>query len=351
MKLTGSRGAKFIDTPQDDIIGVLFFGPDHGLVREYAGRMAAKFVPNPDDVFAATTLTADDLQSDPAKFNDEMSALSLLGDARLVRVRLDHERPGAALAKAIKNFDSNPETAEARLIIEAGNLTPRSAVRKAMEAAGKFVAIGCYPSGPADIANMIRSEFEALGIGITRDALDYWVPLLAGDRGLQKSEIEKMALYKGYGTIAGAQVERGDVEILAAGAQGASLDDIIMAAMSGRAVQSDTAFHRAIGSKMPAAVILRSLQRHLTRLLEARAQMDQGERAENAMKTLRPPVFRMQERVFAQHLNMWSTPLLSRALSQSIDAEQQVKSAAAPVEAITGRLLMALATYARKRTR
>ena len=349
MKISGSRSEKFLVSPPEDVIGVLLYGPDRGLVKTRAEKLARLYVSNPDDVFATTVLTADDLQSDPAKLSDEMVAMSLLGDDRLIRVRLDHERPGAMISKLVKAFDGAPKTAEAKLIIEAGDLSPRSAVRKAFEAGGHFAAIGCYLASTGDITNLVRSQLTAKNIAIDRDALDLWVPLLQGDRSLLINEVDKMILYKGDGNEAGATVTLNDIQALAAGGQTGSIDDIIMSAMSGNPDASDGAFQRAVAGKINSAVILRSLQRHLTRLMEARAHIDSGSSAESAMRSLRPPVFRMQERVFSRHLQIWPSRVLRRALSQSIDAENQLKSAGAPTDAITGRLLLALASYAQKR--
>ena len=349
MKITGARAGRFIDAPQEDIIGVLLFGPDRGLTKERANLLAKKFCDNPDDAFAATILTADDLTSDPAKLADEISALSMFGGDRLVRVRLDHERNGAAIAKIIKAFDAKPDTAEAKVIIEAGDLSPRSAVRKAFEAAGRFASIGCYTANAEDLANLARTSLTALGITIERDALDLWVPLLGGDHALARGEIEKMALYKGNGEISGANITVDDVRAIAAGGQSASIDDIIMSAMSGRTQDCDANFRRAVAGKINSAVILRSLQRHIGRLLEAGANLANGETPEGAIKALRPPVFRMQERDFLAQLRLWPTGLLERALRQSVEAEKQIKTAGAPTDAIMGRLLIALASYAEKR--
>jgi len=350
MKISGSRADKFIIAPPNDVVGVLLYGPDRGLVKERAEKLCRIYVTDPEDVFATTVLTSDDLQSDPAKLSDEMVAMSLLGDARLIRVRLDHERPGAMIAKLIKSFDGDPSKAEAKLIIEAGDLTPRSAVRKSFEAAGHFAAIGCYLASTGDITNLIRTQLSDKNIKIDRDAMDMWVPLLQGDRSLLINEIEKMILYKGDGHEADANVTLKDIQALAAGGQTGSIDDIIMSAMSGNADACDGAFQRAVAGKMNSAVILRSLQRHITRLMEARAQIDAGSSAESAMRSLRPPVFRMQERSFSKHLQIWPGKVLRRALSQSIEAENNLKSAGAPTDAITSRLLLALASYAQKRT-
>jgi len=349
MKITGHRAQKFLGAPPSDIIGVLLFGPDRGLAKERSKALTEKFISDPDDAFSTTVLTADDLSSDPARLADEMSALSLLGDGRLVRLRLDHERSGAAISKLIKSFDTDPSKAEAKLIIEGGDMTPRSAIRKACEAARHFAAIGCYAASTNDLANLVRTSLNEHGIGIEGDALALWLPLLGGDYALARGEIEKMALYKGYGSDPGASVRVADIKAVAAGGQSVSIDDIIMSAMSGRPGLCDASFRRAMAGKMNAAVILRSLQRHIGRLLEANATMDNGESAGSAIKSLRPPVFRMQEQAFLQQLRLWPGTMLARAQSQSLEAERQLKSAGAPAEAITGRLLLALSGYAKKR--
>jgi len=349
MKLTGARAESFLANPRTDIIGVLLFGPDRGLVKERSQNLIKKYCTNPDDAFAATILTADDLSSDPAKLSDEMSALSMFGDARLVRVRLDHERSATAISKIIKSFDTDPQKAEAKLIIEAGDLTPRSAIRKTFESSGHFASIGCYRANTQDLANLVRTTLTDNTIDIDAEALALWVPLLEGDHALAKGEIEKMVLYKGFGSEPGARVTVEDIRVLAAGGQNTSINDIIMSAMDGRVNACDASYKRAVAGKINSAVVLMALQRHLVRLIEANGNMTRGETAQGAIKSLRPPVFKMQERFFLTHLRIWPSRALKRALSQSLEAEKQLKTAGSPADAITGRLLLALASFAKKR--
>ena len=320
MKLTGARAESFLANPRTDIIGVLLFGPDRGLVKERSQNLIKKYCTNPDDAFAATILTADDLSSDPAKLSDEMSALSMFGDARLVRVRLDHERSAAAISKIIKSFDTDPQKAEAKLIIEAGDLTPRSAIRKTFESSGHFASIGCYRANTQDLANLVRTTLTDNTIDIDAEALALWVPLLEGDHALAKGEIEKMVLYKGFGSEPGARVTVEDIRVLAAGGQNTSINDIIMSAMDGRVNACDASYKRAVAGKINSAVVLMALQRHLVRLIEANGNITRGETAQGAIKSLRPPVFKMQERFFLTHLRIWPSRALKRALSQSLEA-------------------------------
>lgn len=351
MKLAGSRADAWIKSPPDDCPGVLLFGPDAGLCAERADALAKKFSPNPDDPFSVTVLNADDLSSDPARLADEMVAQSLLGDARLIRLRLSHERNAAAISKIIKSLDAKPETCAATLIVEAGDMTPRSAIRKAFEAAKHFAAIACYADSQADIAALVRSTLRDLNIGIDTEALDALNPLLEGDRRMARSEIEKLALYKGYGKEDGAKVTLEDIKTLIGGAGAAGLDDIVFDAMAGNLKTMDASLRRALAGKINPHSVLAALQRHIVRLHQASASMATGNSADEAMRALRPPVFVMRKNAFGTALRIWPETALARAINQSLETEKHMKSTGAPVEALLGRLLIALSSYAARRRR
>ena len=354
MKLTGNRVNSFLSRPPDDIIGVLFFGPDSGLVRERSEKMVHHFCDEPDDPFSTTIITADDLSRDPAKLADEMSALSFLGGRRLIRLRLDHERSAAALSKIIKGFDAQPQKCEARLIVEAGDLSTRSAIRKAFEAAGLFASIGCYPDNARDVGNLIRASLSEKGLSISPDALSAWVPLLIGNRSISRHEIEKMILFKGaydIGVSTDNEVTLKDIQDIAADGNNTSIDDIISNICLGNISQGDGHYQRAVAGKINPAVILRSLQRHISRLLEAQSLIASGETPEAAVKAMRPPVFFAQQNAFKRQLPVWPTRALQSALTRSLETERHVKTAGAPQDVLVGRLLLALGQYAQKRNR
>jgi DNA polymerase-3 subunit delta len=349
MKVTGARQDRFLSQPPHDLVGALLFGPDRGLVKSRASDLMVTLAPDIDPAFGATVLTADDLSADPARLMDEMSAMSLLGGTRLVRLRLDHERSGAAIAKILKQVDTDPSRIEAKLIIEAGDLSTRSAIRKAAEAAKHIAALGCYPMGARDRRKQIEDRLNQIGVGITSDALDLWIPLLEGDHALAEGEIEKMALYKGYGEVTGATVTPDDIRAVAAGAQSSAIDPIIQDAMFGRTDSLDARYRRAVEAKISPVAIHFALQRHILRLCEAAAKMDRGDSALSATRSLRPPVFRMQEDGFVATLNRWPNRALQSALSECQTVERQLKTTGAPADALTARLLFGLAKFAARR--
>ena len=347
MKLTGNRADGFISAPPSDSLGALFYGPDRGLVRERARALSRKFVTDPDDAFATTALTTDDLSEDSSRLMDAVTALSLLGDASLVTLRLDHERQGRMIADLIRHFDAEPRLAASRLVITAGDMKTGSAIRKAVEASRHFAAIGCYPDGARDLAALIRASLEEAGLSIRPDALGVWMERLDGDRALIRSEIEKMILY--VGPDSGATVTLEDVDANTVGAQGVTYDDIISSVFLGHVEKADSALRRAYAGRMAPIGILLSLQRHLLRLIEAAGKVANGMGQEQALRSLRPPVFPGQVQGYSAQLARWPRRALDRALAQALEVEIQSKTASAPVDALVSRYALALADYAGKR--
>ncbi len=363
MKLSGTGAKNWLSAPAEKILsnnlsdtlflGVLFYGPDSGLVSERASMIIKKLSDNPDNPFAITSLDADDLIGDNARLADEMMAQSLLGDTRLIKLRLSHEKSGAMIGRIIKDLDARPEICAAKIIVEAGDLNPRSSVRKAFEGAKNFIAIACYEDSQRDIANMVRDILGGYGIRIENEALNILTPLLAGDRRLARSEIEKLALYKGSGKEADATINKlvtvADIKAIISGAGADGIDDIVFATLLGQVNNMDEILRRALAGKTSPHAILAALSRQIVRLHQAKSQMTQGVSADEAMRALRPPVFIMRKNDFGQALRIWNTSALERAIAQSIETEKSMKSTGSASEALLGRLLLALAVYASKR--
>jgi len=127
---------RYVARPPADLVAVLVFGPDQGLVRERAERLAKTVVPDLADPFRVSELDDATLGGDPARLADEAASLSMLGGRRVVRVR----GAGNGLAKLFESFLENP-AGDALIVVEAGDLAKSSALRSAFEDADKAAAI------------------------------------------------------------------------------------------------------------------------------------------------------------------------------------------------------------------
>ena len=342
VRLAPSRIAAFLQRPDPEIRAVLLYGPDEGLVRERADAVARSICPDLRDPFRVADLMAAVLAADPARLADEAAQLSLTGGRRVVRVR----GAGDTLAKLFAEFlESSP--GEAFVVVEAGELPSRSALRRCFEAARSAAAIGCYPDTPRDLAAVIRETLAAHRVTASRDAGQFLVEHLGGDRLLTRSELEKLALYAGDG----GRVEIEDARLSISDTAAIELDDAVMAAAEGDAVRVERVLGRVLQQGESPVSIIRALLRHLHRLHAFVARLGGGASIDEMLRTARPPIFFKQEDSFRRQLGLWTEARLRPLLDRVAKAELNMKTTGLPAETICREAMLAVAQAARDRRR
>jgi len=342
VRLAPSRIAAFLQRPDPEIRAVLLYGPDEGLVRERADAVARSICPDLRDPFRVADLMAAVLAADPARLADEAAQLSLTGGRRVVRVR----GAGDTLAKLFAEFlESSP--GEAFVVVEAGELPSRSALRRCFEAARSAAAIGCYPDTPRDLAAVIRETLAAHRVTASRDAGQFLVEHLGGDRLLTRSELEKLTLYAGEG----GRVEIEDARLSISDTAAIELDDAVMAAAEGDAVRVERVLGRVLQQGESPVSIIRALLRHLHRLHAFVARLGGGASIDEMLRTARPPIFFKQEDSFRRQLGLWTEARLRPLLDRVAKAELNMKTTGLPAETICREAMLAVAQAARDRRR
>lgn len=343
MKISPREADRFAAKPDPKAAAVLVYGPDTGLVRERIKTMMKTVVEDIADPFRISDLSDSDLKSDPARLADEAASIAMLGGRRVVRVR------GAAdgMSKIFESFLSDP-AGDALVLVEAGDLGPRSSLRSLFEGAANAAAIACYADNAEALESVIRARLAGEGLQPEPAALEYLLENLGSDRGVTQNELEKLVLYAGPGkpgekrtvTLADARVSVGDNA-------GTSLDEVIDAAMGGDLDGLDTAMARAKAADTNAIAILNALTRHLTQLHLAAARIETGSDVEGAMRGFRPPVHFSRKPSVQRQLRTWNRRRLDRALALVLEAEGQCKSSGQPDTAICGQTLLRIAQGAR----
>ena len=338
MKLAAGRVEAFLRRPAPEIRAVLLYGPDAGLVRERAEALGRLIAPDPHDPFRVADLTGSVLAGDPARLFDEAAQIGLMGGQRLVRVR----EIGDAQSAAFGRFLAGPP-GDGLVVVEAGDLPGRSALRRVFDDAPCGVAIGCYPDSGRDLAEVVRDTLGAHNITASRDAIEFLVAHLGGDRLLTRAELEKLALYAGDN----GRVELDDARLSIADSAALSLDDAVLAAAEGNAAALDRSLSRVFQEGESAVSVIRATQRHLQRLHVLSARLAAGEPVDSALRAARPPIFFKQQDSFRRQLALWREPQLRRQLDALTAAEAQIKTTGMPAETLCRAMLFALAQEAR----
>lgn len=338
MKIQARQVESFLRAPDPSIRAVLVYGPDAGLVRERAESLARGVVADLTDPFLVSDLTGNSIAGDPARLGDEAAALALTGGRRAVRVR----DCGDNVTRAAQTMLEGP-AGDSLTVLQAGELGPRSSLRRLFEAAKDAAALPCYADEARDLDQLIHSVLGADSIDIAPDATEYLSANLGADRGLTRSELEKLAVYAG----AGGRVTLDDAAAVVGDSAALSLEDLVYAVADGATENLDAQLARIIQEGTSPIRIIRAVSGHMLRLQVTAARVAGGEAAERAIKALRPPIFFQRARRFERQLAAWREPRLARALSLLLDAERNCKRTGMPDEAICGRTLLQIAALAR----
>ena len=344
MKYTGKKLSDLLSQPTLGVKAALLYGPDQGLVREYAQKLALKCVSNLNDPFAVSEFSGPQLKSDSRPLTDAAFSLSLAGGDCVVLVRDGQDFLGDALT-----YIFSLETRAWPIIIEAGELSPRSALRKLFEATADFAAIGCYPEEGRALEFFIKDFMSSEGLAIEPGALDYLSVSLAGDRQIIRRELEKLALYSSAKETQSERVTEEDALACVGDSSETSLDNLIFSVGGGNQAMIDKTLTKAFSEGINPVAAIRSVQRHFQRLHFVRGQMAQGGGVEQAISRLRPPVFYKRKDEFQRQVNTWSVENLNRALALATENEIDSKTTGLPAEILCGRTLMRIAQAARRR--
>jgi DNA polymerase-3 subunit delta len=337
MKLNAAQARRFVAAPDKNTRAVLVFGHNQALVREYVEALVRHALGEADDPFALTRLTDEELKKDKARLSDALDAQSLLGGPSVVWLRVENDSLQELIVSTLKARDERPDVG-AYWIIEGGELQSKSKIVTAFESAKHGAAIAAYEESDAERHIFLKQALQDARVTMAPDALQWFLMQAPQDRILARGEIEKITLYA-HGL--NRALEMSDVMALSANEYEDDLDIAAMAALSGRSGAAVEALDRLAGAGGVSAI--KTLERRLLRLTEARSLVDHGVAIADAGNRLKPMVFWRERDAFIAQLRRWSMPVLHAALAKCWAAELRCKSAQAPADIIASELFRSVA--------
>ena len=206
------------------------------------------------------------------------------------------------------------------MVVTAGQLNARSALRKAFEGTGSCAAIGIYtdpPSRDEIEATLKKSGLSSIDPSAMTDLDNLSRELDLGDF---RQTIEKLALYK-LGDETPVTPE--DIVACAPLTSEAALDDAVNFAADGNSAAIVPQMRRLAGQGVNPTTLCIGATRHF-RQLHAAASSDQGPEA--ALSRARPPVFGPRRDRMIRQARQWQTPRLEMALKVLTDTDLALRS-------------------------
>ena len=321
MKVSGASAERFFKSPDPAIWCALIFCEDDGvaadagqaLFKAWSGKQPAERL----------VLTEDDIAKSPAHFFDTLEARSLLGDMRILTVRLSNEKLSKHFVSAIEAADATPGRYDTRLILISSGLKKTSKLRKIAESATSTMAAQLFADTEEDIEKRVRAALEQDGVDIDPEALSLFLDGLPRDRRLVRGEVNKLAL---YGVGLERPLNTADISAISAAGQEAAQSALVSFAMQGQSGAALTELEHLETVGTSSITLLRAFQREAERLLSAH---NQGVSDANGAMRLRPPVWRDQWPAFKASLRSWTPAMLVRLLARIHQCEADAKTAGA----------------------
>ena len=338
MKLSPRDAAAYFRAPDPDRAGLLIYGADTMRVALRRQEVVAALIgPEGEAEMRLTRIDGAELRKDPALLSDAMRAQGFFPGPRVALVDEATDGLAPVIAAALDDWQKG----DAQVIATAGQLTAKSALRKAFEGHPTALAVGLYDDPPDrdEIARMLSDA------GVTtrdRDAEDALAALSRSlDPGDFRQTVEKLGLYM-LGNETGASVE--DIRACAPQSAEADLDTLLNIVAQGQHDRIAGVLRRLYAQgTQPVALCIGAL-RHF-RALHVVASDPGG--PGSGIGRLRPPAFGARRDAILSQARRWGTPRLEAALSLLIETDLSLRSASPPPQnALVERALIRLAMMA-----
>ncbi len=307
VQLKADDADRFLSRPDPRYRVVLLYGSDGGLIAERAGAMTRAVAG--DEPLNVVRLDSAAVAADPARLADEANALAMFGGDRLVIVSVEGNRP---IHKQVAALLDHPPDA-AWVVLAAGELRRGTGLRGLCEKHPAAAAIACYPDAGRQLDRVIDEEMQRAGLAIDDDARDLLRSLLGDDRRINRSELEKLALFASTGD--GGKVEIAHVQAVVGDTAAFAIDAIVDAMALGNVDAMDRDYRRLVASGTPGVVVATAAQRHFNFLHRTRAACDAGASADDAIARARPPIFYQRRGKVRRQLDLWSRARLESGLA------------------------------------
>ena len=335
MILKGIEATRYFGKPDPAKAGLLIFGADPMRVAlKRAEVVAALIGPEGAAEMRLTRISGAELRKDAALLMDAVKAMGFFPGPRVALVEDATDSLAPLIEAALKDWRNG----DAQIIVTAGGLTGKSALKVLFEKHPAVWCAGLYDDPPS--REEIEDALRKAGLRSIDPAASADLHMLARslDPGDFRQMLEKIALYK-HGDDTALRAD--EVAALAPATIEAEVEEVVNATADKRLGDIGPLMRRLEGQGMqPVTICIRALQHF--RVLHAAASDPSGQ----AMMRARVN-FKAKEAMARQASN-WGTSGLENALTALIDCDLTLRSTSrAPTFALMERTLMRLASMKR----
>lgn len=341
MKLPPREASGYFARPDPAKTGILIYGEDAMRVALKRQELIAALIgPEGEAEMRLTRIPAAELRKEPALLGDAIKAVGFFPGARVAFVEDANDTVIKPITAAVEDW----QPGDAQIVVTAGQLQAKSALRKLFEGHPNAYAAALYNDPPSRAE--IEAELTRAGLARPDGAAMEMLTLLSKelDPGDFRQTLEKIALYK-LGDD--APLSPDEVTLCAPGSTEADLDDVLNIVAEGRTGEIGPVMARLEAQGAAAVTLLIMATRHFRALHTAAS--DPGGVGQGITR-LRPPVFGPRRDRMSRQASGWGMYRLEQALQMLLETDLSLRSAGqhGPALAIVERAFIRLAMLGRR---
>ncbi len=341
MKLPPREASGYFARPDPAKLGILIYGEDAMRVALKRQELIAALIgPEGEGEMRLTRIQAAELRKEPALLGDAIKAVGFFPGPRVAFVEEANDTVIKPITAAVEDW----QPGDAQIVVTAGQLQAKSALRKLFEAHPNAFAAALYNEPPSRAE--IEAELTRAGLARPDGAAMEMLTALSKelDPGDFRQTLEKIALYK-LGDA--APLTPDEVTLCAPRSTEADLDDVLNIVAEGRTGEIGPVMSRLEAQGTAAVTLLIMATRHF-RALHTAASDPGG--VGQGMGRLRPPVFGPRRDRMSRQASGWGMYRLEQALQMLLETDLSLRSAGqhGPALAIVERAFIRLAMLGRR---
>ena len=292
-------------------LGFLVYGPNEGLVKEQIDRIINDLLPQ--DEFEKIILQGKALETETQMLDEIVKTVSMFHSGKIVVVESLKEKSVNIIEEIIEDAPQ-----KVILILRNENLNKTSKIRKLFEISKSCFSLACYEDDGRSIMKNIEEFINRNRLPLSRDIKNYLIHSLSSDRMITKNELEKVEIYsKG----SERKIELEDIKDLLNDSSSISLNKMNESMMYGNTSKSSKIANKLLTEGTSPISLLRSAMNYLLRVQKTKVEMKKGNNFDEAIKSLRPPVFWKDKDSFQKHCIKWPVKNIEKHIFKLLEAE------------------------------
>lgn len=330
----------YLKNPSSDVKAVLLYGQNEGLIAEYAKKFVLTVSKDLYDPFSVVYLDWDNIKSDVGVLFSEYNSQSLMGSRRVIVLK----NADNSLTKHAEDLIKDSKSDSLLIITGGSSLNGKSSLVVFFNNDKSVGAIPCYEDRDENVVSSTRAFLIEKGVTFSNDAFVLLCARLSNDRKANVNEIEKLITYVG----SKKHFDVDDVRAVVFDQAVSGIDDLCFYTFSGVKLKAMNSLKYLLNEGVEEVQIIRAFTRHVNKLLDGKALMENGETSSSAIKKILPKNMFYRYDMGASQLSAWSRDRLFDAIELLYKGEKDCKTTNMPTTDVVNYMVLTLLSAASK---